>query len=282
MKTIPEDARDFSEKQQLFVTPDVELAGTEEKPTVSVTVSSEVLDRHRQVVLLEAYDLENFMKNPVFLQNHGIDNQDIIGKWTSMKPDKTTRTLRGVGEYFLDSPGGPWAYQLVKKGIAAFSVGFNVRPGGVLWGRKLREDEDLPKRIKDMEPDVVFTDVELLEVSQVTIPANPEAVLRTNNAEVLQCLELANEKNIYGRKVPGELITDKQKSSIAGPLAFLRSEVKRHEKKDPVVSKELKQKINSLVSEAEKQRMNKAAQYADKLFGKSGESHKTSDKSDTI
>ena len=166
---------------------------------------------------------------------------------------------------------------MVKKGIAAFSVGFNVRPGGVLWGRKLREDEDLPKRIKDMEPDVVFTDVELLEVSQVTIPANPEAVLRTNNAEVLQCLELANEKNIYGRKVEGELITDKQSASIAGPLAFLRSEVKRYEKKDPTVSPELKQKINGLVAMAEKERKEKATLYVNKLFGKSDESHKTSD-----
>ena len=79
-------------------------------------------------------------------------------------------------KYFTNSgnPEADWGWFLAKQGLAAYSVGFLPRPNGyetASW------DEDDVKSGK--KPVRTYTDVELLEISQVTVPANPSALQKS-------------------------------------------------------------------------------------------------------
>jgi HK97 family phage prohead protease/HK97 family phage major capsid protein len=110
-------------------------------------------DRVGDVVQKEAWQgdgLKNFLKNPIVLAFH--DRAKPVGKVTGMSVDDgglkvTAKISKSVGE----------VYNLVKEGIlSTFSVGFNL------------VDADY-----DKESDTFFIkDLELLEVSIVSIPAN--------------------------------------------------------------------------------------------------------------
>lgn len=114
-------------------------------------------DRHGDIILQEAWTkggLDNYLKNPIILAFH--DHSKPIGKMV---------------DYFLDSKGlkivaeiskaAGNLYDLVKEGIVkSFSVGFMVK------------DADY-----DATTDIfVIKDVELFEVSVVSVPANPSSV----------------------------------------------------------------------------------------------------------
>ena len=113
-------------------------------------------DRHGDIILQEAWTkggLDNYLKNPIILAFH--DHSKPIGKMV---------------DYFLDSKGlkivaeiskaAGNLYDLVKEGIVkSFSVGFMVK------------DADY-----DATTDIfVIKDVELFEVSVVSVPANPSS-----------------------------------------------------------------------------------------------------------
>lgn len=117
--------------------------------------SSADVDRHGDIVI-QNWDLGPFKKNPVFLDSHNYGSiEHILGKIdkTRVKDGK----LQGVVEYALDNPKGLLAYKMTLGGfLNATSVGF------------IPKDFDEKGRISKSE---------LLEVSAVSVPANPHALL---------------------------------------------------------------------------------------------------------
>lgn len=134
-------------------------------------ISTGGLDRHGTVINPGGWILDNFRANPVMPYQHrsgSNDPDDILGTWEiRVEGDK----LVGVPK-FEPSDINPKAEKVRRKvehgTLRAVSVGFI--PKEWHWGvRKAGED-----------PDTLYLDKnELLEVSIVAIPSNPESLSRS-------------------------------------------------------------------------------------------------------
>lgn len=139
--------------EKLFVKADIEWS---EDKLVAVA-STAVVDRHGETVSPQGWDLKFFKKNPVLLWGHD-HTQPAIGKaervWVEGEGKKARLMIEPIFQEVTEL--GRAVKQLVKDGfIRALSVGFKPidQDGGS------------------------YTKQELLEVSFVNVPANPEAML---------------------------------------------------------------------------------------------------------
>ncbi len=134
-------------------------------------ISTNAVDRHGTVINSEGWDLTKFRANPIMAYQHNThssDPDDIIGTWDVRieggkligKPNYEPAELNAKADKIR---------RKVEHGtIRAVSVGFI--PQEYHWGtRKNGED-----------PDVLYLDKnELLEVSIVAVPSNPESLKRS-------------------------------------------------------------------------------------------------------
>lgn len=129
--------------------------------------SDETLDRYHEVIVASGWKLDNYVKNPVFQNSHQYgDIIYTIGRAliTEVRNVYGRAVLFQRVEFATEAnPIAKIAYNLYKgKFLNAVSVGFiplqweNGEPGN-LWNRR-------------------YTEQELLEVSAVGIPANPNAL----------------------------------------------------------------------------------------------------------
>lgn len=111
-------------------------------------------DRHYDVVKQD-FDLKHFKKNPVFLDSHNYDSiVHILGAVKNIKQDKV---LEGDIVFALMNPKGLLAREMAMAGfLNATSIGF------------------IPKKFSDKGE---ILESELLEISAVSVPANPYALL---------------------------------------------------------------------------------------------------------
>jgi len=119
--------------------------------------STDVEDRHGEIVEVSGWDLKNFKKNPVLLWSHD-HNEPAIGiatrVWISRTKDSSERKLMIKAKFHDITEKARAVKQLFEEGILnSFSVGFR------------------PLEMEDNR----FTSQELLEVSAVNVPANAEA-----------------------------------------------------------------------------------------------------------
>lgn len=147
-----------------FVRPDIKILDRE-KGLISAVVSTESVDRDGDIIRQANWDLQHFKSHPILLSSHnyrGLTNQ--IGEWTKMEVDKDR--LVGEAKYYIEEGNkeADWGFVLASKGRAAFSVGFVP-------------DMSKAKQI-DTNGNISyeFHGQELLEVSQVTVPSNAEAL----------------------------------------------------------------------------------------------------------
>ena len=135
---------------------------------VRAIVSTEVVDRDGDIIRVAGWVLDNFLKHPVLISSHNYGSlRSVIGEWESMEVKQRPARLEGVAKYYIGDGNeeADWAFKLVERGRAAYSVGFRPdmdkateRPGPGLFGSW------------------EYNGQELLEVSHVAIPANPEAL----------------------------------------------------------------------------------------------------------
>lgn len=150
-----------------------------EKFTAEVIMSDETKDRYGEVIKADAYkkSIKNFMKHPILLSSHdswsSLRNQ--IGVWEKVWIED--KQLLGRAKYFvgMGNPEADWAWKLVELGVAAYSVGFISKGYEDTPDDKLQKNPSLPWR--------TFTEVELLETSQVLLPANPSALQKASACE---------------------------------------------------------------------------------------------------
>jgi len=149
-----------------------------------IPVSSSQVDRDGEVVLPEAFKktIPKFMKHPVLVASHNyssLENQ--IGEWTKLKVEDNG--VSGKNRYYINEGNAQadWAFNLASKGVAAFSIGF------------------MPKKWHDgegeKEPRRTYDEIELLEISQVIIPSNRDAIqsMRSKSADDPIICELCDE-----------------------------------------------------------------------------------------
>lgn len=175
--------------------------------THEFVISDATLDRYRTVIPIDAWDLENYQKNPIVAYAHDTSGwsgpDSIIGKsdvW--IEDDKlvgrVTYEPRELNEL---------ADKIRRKvdfgTLSATSVGFYPKRGH--YGEE-RNGED---------PDIYYFDeVELLEFSIVNIPANPNAIKRSLEAFLPQ-------KDIPN---PGEVIPPTEPPAPRGvPASVVRT-----------------------------------------------------------
>ena len=150
--------------------PEVTKVIDEANGLISAVVSTESKDRDGDVIKAEGWDLGNFQRHPVMLANHDYHSlKSQIGEWQSM--EVKGETLQGVAKFFIGKGNeeADYAFELAKMRKLAFSVGFIPDMDKAV---PLHKDDAFG--VRGME----FNGQELLEVSAVTVPSNPDALQR--------------------------------------------------------------------------------------------------------
>ena len=138
---------------------------------IEFVISTASVDRHGTVLDPNGWMLDNFRSNPIMAyqhNTHSTDPDDIIGTW-----DLRIENGQLVGKpIFEDAELNPKADKIrreIEAGtLRAVSVGFI--PTDARWGTKSRGED----------PNVLYLDQnELLEVSIVAVPSNPDALKRS-------------------------------------------------------------------------------------------------------
>lgn len=148
----------------------------QENRTIDFVCSTPDVDRYGEIVLPSAFakSLKQFMLNPVFPFGHHYEasgNQlPTVGHWKDMRV--SDNALIGKA-YFKPRGLGEECFQdYIEGNLTSVSVAWLTRS----WRMEEREIEGVSKRVR------VFDEVDLIEVSAVLIPANPQARLRAASA----------------------------------------------------------------------------------------------------
>ncbi|MEM6334515.1 MAG: HK97 family phage prohead protease [Planctomycetota bacterium] len=147
--------------------PDGVRGVNQDRRSVDAVMSTPALDRYGERVEPSAYRkrMGSFLAAPRLLFNH--DHDKPIGRWEDVRLSEDGLIGTAI---FDSSPEGELRFnQIVEGTLNSFSVAWLTHA----WVMRDEQDEDgHTRKVR------VFTDVELLECSLVTIPANPEALIR--------------------------------------------------------------------------------------------------------
>lgn len=139
-----------------------EVIAEGDEPVITFVASTSALDRYDEVIEQNGWELGNYLKNPVFQRDHNYSILCTLGKATEVKVKggRLMMTIRFATEI---NEQARWAYEMFKGGyLNAVSVGFIP----IEWQNGTQEAGYRRKFLKQ----------ELLELSAVAIPANPEAL----------------------------------------------------------------------------------------------------------
>lgn len=134
----------------------LEIKAVAENGTFKVIASDETVDRAGEVIKISAWDLTNYMKSPIILFWHDYRSVDkIVWKATDVYVEGKTLVVEGI---FAGTETAQIVRQLYDEGILkTVSVWF------------------IPKQ-RDEKDQRIITEAELLELSFVPVPANPNAL----------------------------------------------------------------------------------------------------------
>jgi HK97 family phage prohead protease len=148
----------------------VASVGDNSERTMTFVASDESVDRYGDIIRASGWDLSNFKNNPVLLFGH--DSSAVpIGKVPDIRVEGS-RLIAGVKfRPEGDSPAADDVYSALQGGfLSAVSVGFlpTVKPN-MIWAPDDPDHEKWPTGYE-------FVGQELLELSVVPVPANPQAL----------------------------------------------------------------------------------------------------------
>ena len=144
--------------------------------SLEAVVSDETVDRYGEVIRVDAWKkrLGNYKSHPVLVTSHNygkLTNQIGYAEKVSVKDGELVCKFK----YFVGEGNeeADWGWKLASKfGQAAYSVGF------LPFDYERAEEKDYEEAKMGKKPFLTYTDVELLEVSQVLVPANPSALAK--------------------------------------------------------------------------------------------------------
>jgi len=182
---------------------------------MQAVATDETTDRHQEKIKIDGWDLKNYKKNPVLQWAHDYTIPP-IGRATKLRFENNkllfepefheeTELARQVKKLFLSDP--PF--------LQAFSVGF------------------IPK---DMEGNVI-KEAELLEISAVPVPSNPNALVFAKSKGLTEVAKWLEPKKKSGRVLSAKNVS-LIKSAINALNALLEANEKPKEEPDKDKPKE--------------------------------------------
>lgn len=158
----------------------------EKNYTATFIISDESVDRQGEIIQQDGWDFKNYLNNPVVLFGH--DSYDLpIGKTIDITVEngKTLATIQFAAEMY-DKAMTIW--NMVKAGILnTVSVGFINK-------------EYLDNQEQD---NIVLTKNELLEISIVPVPANPNAIVLAAKDGLIEKKDVAFLVKAYEKELEG-------------------------------------------------------------------------------
>lgn len=186
-----------------------------EKSVVAYANKSDSIDRSGDLIDDNAWELENFIENPVIPAFHKYDRPPIgRAAWTKVYPGQGLK----FKVKFAETEEGETFYKLYSSGVMnAFSVGFI--PKEILYKDDMNEVEIKKYTRGGKIPDRVFKKVELLEISAVVVPDHYSALVeRVANGEITtkSIVDFVNEidQDNEKAKIVGFVDLEKKKEEI--------------------------------------------------------------------
>lgn len=146
---------------------DAAAEGEQESRVRRFIASDESVDSYNSVIAADGWDLERYSKNPVVLFGHASWSHP-IGKGNAFIEDKKLM----LDVTFLPESANPMAertMRILDEGLMGASVGFEPLEWEVDEARETGDEDWWNVPLK-------YTKQRLLEVSVVTLPANPNAL----------------------------------------------------------------------------------------------------------
>ena len=182
---------DLKTKRRSFQTTHVRTVSAEDM-TIEHIVNTKTLDRYGTVVLPKAASVENFLKNPVVLWLHNMDDTSVkIPIARCLELDIDEDAIKTKTEFNRNDPLSVKLFQAYRDGfLSAWSIGFapqkwvevteeNLDSINTLYNLSL-SSADLKKHRWGV---FVVTKWELHEYSAVPVPGNPEALTMAQKDE---------------------------------------------------------------------------------------------------
>lgn len=170
----------------------------DKEKTIHVVGSKEVVDRQGDIVLIDGIDLKNYKKYSPILWGHDWEGKNLpIGR--SVRTWKEDGQLNFKVDFPTEGtyPLSDTIYKMIKGGyIKASSIGF--------LPKKWNYPEEADKSNRKDKPHRIFEEVELLELSFVPLPANPDALV-------------AEGKSIYRKAIDDGVITEEELQEMIKP-----------------------------------------------------------------
>ncbi len=194
---------------------EVEIKSVDEKErTLTAVASTEKPDRYGDIIRQDGWDFKNFKKNPVVPWGHdyhGFPVAKIIKIWVEDKKLMFTAKFAGLEQLHEKAET---VFRLFKDGfLRAFSVGF----------------KPIEKDFNEKTNGFVFKKCELLEVSAVTVPANPQALAKAvemgiaeSEDELKDFFEVRNLEDEDEDEGEGEGDEEKKKNKEAEKIVHTR------------------------------------------------------------
>jgi HK97 family phage prohead protease len=155
----------------------------EAKRQITFTASTNSVDRYGDVVEPMGIDTKAYEANPVVLAFHDASVPP-VGKCVAISKSKTALTTTVQFATADENPEADTIYKLYKGGyMNAVSIGFLPKAQEWITGN----GESMPTGVHYLE-------IELLEVSCVPVPANPEALAKSAGEELASCARILRVK----------------------------------------------------------------------------------------
>lgn len=185
----------------------------ENKKTYRFIASTETIDRAGEKILLSAWDLSHYKKNPVILYGH--DNyslENVVGVCVATEINEK--------EFIIDvqfsesNPKGKMIENMLDEGMSlAVSVGF------------------IPDEVEVIDGVTTIIKAKLLEVSMVILPCNPDAVMKMKS--------LAIKNNVTDFEIKEDVAKVGEVAPVAPIVEVVNNPIIAEVKPEPVVVEEI-------------------------------------------
>lgn len=215
--------------------------------TIDVTMSDQTVDRYKEVILASAWKkrLGSYKAHPVLLSSHeyrGLRNQIGEAIKISVKDGKLATTLK----YYVSegNPESDWAWVLASKKIAAFSVGFIRHAGRYVDPDSDYKDDEEMAEFQKAGVRYVYDDVELLENSQVLVPANPSCLQDSfDQGMVVRSLEEQAYPQLAELEAALKSLPHKEEEKVVELTEEQKAEIEVEEKKWEETENEIRHRV---------------------------------------
>lgn len=200
-------------KTILHTKAEVTKSSEEDGVVEAVVASSSILDRQGDIIEQDGWELKNYKKNPVILWGHNVrEERPPIGKAEKVwiEGDGKKAQLMFKAKFDMADAFAADIYRKVKEGfLNMVSVGFLPLD----W-------EQMKGEANDPFGGNRFTKQELLEISFVPVPANPQAAVQIRSMGV----EPIEEDKLFEQKEELKKTDEEETKDMKGVIPFKATE----------------------------------------------------------